>query len=76
MRDKYDMKVAEFKKELTSLSVEELEQKLDGLRRDLFNMQLNAATAHLKDYSQFNKLRKNVARVLTVIKQKKHEAQA
>jgi len=70
------MKVAELNKELEKMSVTELQQKLEGLRRELFNIKLNAATAHVKDYSQFDKLKKNIARVLTFIRQKEQEAAA
>lgn len=65
--------MTDFNKTLKEMSVSELEQKLDDLRRELFNTQLNAATTHLKDYSQFSKLKKNIARVLTYINQKKRD---
>lgn len=59
------MKTNDFKKELASLSVAELQERLDALRRDLFSLKLNSSTAHIKDYSQFKKLKTNIARVLT-----------
>ncbi len=55
---------------MQELNFDELQQKVEQLQRELFSMRLNASTAHVKDYSQFNKLRKDIARVLTVIKQK------
>lgn len=64
------MKKIIFNKELQELNFDELQQKAEQLQRELFSMRLNASTAHVKDYSQFNKLRKDIARVLTVIKQK------
>ena len=67
------MKIAKFNEELKQLDLAALQQKLDDVRRELFNIQLNVATAHLKDYSQFKKLKKNVARVLTCIQQKKQK---
>lgn len=59
------MKINDFKKELASLNNVELQERLDTLRRDLFSLKLNSSTAHIKDYSQFKKLKNNIARVLT-----------
>ena len=35
------------------------------MRRELFRLKINVATAHVKDYSEFKKGRRNIARVLT-----------
>jgi ribosomal protein L29 len=59
------MKTTKFKDEFKQLGVQELNEKLDALRREYFGLKLNAATSHVKDYSQFNKLRKNIARLET-----------
>lgn len=64
------MKITEFKNEIKSMGQKDLMTKLDSLRRDLFSLRLNSMTSHVKDYSQFNKIRKNIARVLTVLRQK------
>ncbi|MBN1549733.1 50S ribosomal protein L29 [Candidatus Babeliales bacterium] len=58
------------KQELHNSSVQELREKVEGYRRELFSLQLNATTAHVKDYSQFSKLKKNLARALTYLSQK------
>ena len=63
------MKKIEFKKELKQLSFDQLCEKLEGLRKNLFGLRLNATTAHLKDYSQFKKFRKQIACVLTLMHQ-------
>ena len=65
------MKVTKVRDELKKMSDEELVKKYHELGRELFNIKLNAATAHLKDYSQFNKLRKDIARVATYLRQPK-----
>ncbi len=67
------MKVTKFKQELDGLSVQDLRKKLDQLRREAFSLRLNATTAHIKDYSEFKKFRKNVARVLTRLQAAAHE---
>jgi ribosomal protein L29 len=56
------MKVNEIKEELQRLSVNELKVRLDEMRQELFGYRLNSTTAHVKDYSQFKKLRKHIAR--------------
>ena len=66
------MKITKFKNDISSLSSESLVEKLDHLKRELFGLRLNATTSHLKDYSQFNKLRKNIARVITRLQEQKH----
>ena len=64
------MKVDEIKKELKELNVKQLQEKLDSWQRELFSLRLNSSTTHIKDYSQFNKVRKNIARALTYISKK------
>lgn len=56
--------------ELKGMSESELREKVDGFRRELFGLRLNASTSHIKDCSQFKKLRKNIARGLTLLSQK------
>lgn len=64
------MKKANINKELIELGVIELKAKVIEWRRQLLSLRLNAATSHVKDFSQFNKLRKNIARGLTYLKLK------
>jgi len=69
------MKELEFAQGLGKLSVEDLRGRLEGARRDLFGLRLNAATSHIKDYSQYKKLRREIARILTVIHLKENMLQ-
>lgn len=64
------MKLKTFKEELKQLGLEELKVKADSLRRDWFGLKLRASTEHIKDYSIFKKLRKDIARALTYENQK------
>ncbi len=64
------MKVDKFKQELEQMSDAEVQGKLENVRRELFSLRLNASTAHIKDYSLFKKLRKDVARILTFLRKK------
>lgn len=54
--------------EFKNLSVNEIQEQVDGLRRELFSLRINAATQHVKDYSRFKKLRKSIARGLTELR--------
>ena len=62
------MKTHDIKNDIKNMSDKELVVKLDALRRELFTLRLNTATAHVKDYSQFNKARKNILCVLTFLR--------
>jgi len=64
------MKVTSQRQELKELSKENLQEKVNELRKKLFALKLNAATAHIKDYSQFKHLKRAIARALTYLKQK------
>ena len=63
------MKVTNSRQEFKGLSKEDLQEKVNGLRKQLFSLRLNAATAHVKDYSQFKLLRRAIARGLTYLRQ-------
>ena len=64
------MKTGKLKEELKQDSVQALAAKVDAARRELFRLKINVATAHVKDYSQFKKGRRNIARLLTYLRQK------
>lgn len=64
------MKITHFKDEIKKLEIKDLLLKLDTVKRDNFSLRLNSSTSHVKDYSQFEKGKKNVARLLTLLRQK------
>lgn len=45
-----------------------LVKEVTEFKKELFNLKLNKSTAHVKDYSQFRKLRVKVAKALTQLK--------
>lgn len=69
------MKRTEFKKELAGMKPQELKDKLDALRRDLFGLKLNSSTSRVQDYSQFKKIKINIAQVLTYMQRTEQKAQ-
>jgi large subunit ribosomal protein L29 len=54
---------------LRTKSFKELQQELLSLRREQFALRLQRATGQLPKPDQFGKVRKNIARVLTVQRQ-------
>ena len=57
-------------KELRDLSVAELEKKTADLNQELFNLRFQLHTGHLENSSRISQVRKDIARVYTVIKEK------
>lgn len=55
------------KNELKNLNAAQIKEKIESYRRELFSLRLTSATSHIKDNSQFNKLKKNIARALTFL---------
>ena len=48
---------------------EELDEELIGLRREQFNLRMQRATGQLVRSDQFGKVRHNIARIKTVIRE-------
>ena len=59
--------------EVRELDVDELERRLVETRRELFNLRFQHATGQLENTGQLKEVRKNIARLLTVLNQKKQE---
>jgi large subunit ribosomal protein L29 len=58
-------------KELRELTVKDLYGKLMELKKEYFNLRFQQATGQLEKTSQLKEVRKSIARVLTVINEKK-----
>ena len=63
------MKAKELK-EIRGLSVEDLEKKLQGLKKDLFMLRMQLATNQLDNPMQITLVRKDIARIKTIIREK------
>lgn len=57
-------------KELRDLSVDDLEKKSADLNQELFNLRFQLHTGHLDNPARISQVRKDIARVYTVIKEK------
>jgi len=60
--------------EVVTLSPDELEEKLTGLKKDLFFLRMQHATNQLDNPIRIAQTRKDIARVKTVIRQKQLES--
>ena len=63
------MKAKEIK-EIRGLSVEKLEAKLQELKKDLFMLRMQHATNQLENPMQIAAVKKDIARVKTIIREK------
>jgi large subunit ribosomal protein L29 len=59
--------------EIRNMSVEELDKKLNELKKDLFMLRMQHATNHLDNPIKISNVRRDIARVKTVIREKQLE---
>ena len=56
--------------ELRQLSTDELTQKLRDSKEELFNLRFQAATGQLESHGRLGAVRKEIARIYTVIRER------
>lgn len=64
------MKTKEYLNELRAKSVQELNEDLVAAKKELFNLRFQNATNQLDNTSRINEVRKQIARIQTVISSK------
>ena len=64
------MKTKSYLDGLKNKTVEELNQDLVAAKKELFNLRFQNATNQLDNTSRINEVRKNIARIQTVMTQK------
>ena len=64
------VKLKDYKNELYAKSLEELQSELVAAKKELFNLRFQNATNQLENTSRIKVVRKNIARIQTVIAQK------
>ena len=64
------MKTKDFMTELNGKSVDELQNDLVAAKKELFNLRFQNATNLLDNTSRIKEVRKNIARIQTVIAKK------
>ena len=61
------MKINAFVEDLRKKSVSELNEELVAAKKELFNLRFQNATNQLENISRIKEVRKNIARIQTVI---------
>ena len=64
------MKTKDYMNELNAKSDDELQNELVAAKKELFNLRFQNATNQLENTSRIKDVRKNIARIQTVIAQK------
>lgn len=57
-------------KEIRDLTTEEINKKIIECKEELFNLRFNQATGNLEKPSRINELRKQVARMKTILRER------
>ena len=68
------MKIKTFVEDLKAKSVAELNEELVAAKKELFNLRFQNATNQLDNTSRIKEVRKNIARIQTVISEKSQNA--
>lgn len=69
------MKINDYVKDLKEKSVAELNDELVAAKKELFNLRFQNATNQLDNTNRIKEVRKNIARIQTVITEKANAAQ-
>ena len=69
------MKTSAYVKELNNKTVAELKAELVDAKKELFNLRFQNATNQLDNTSRIKEVRKNIARIQTVITEKENVAE-
>jgi large subunit ribosomal protein L29 len=62
--------------DVRGLTADQLKDKLADLKKEQFNLRFQKATGQLEKTSRINEVRKDIARVKTIARQKAAEAKA
>ena len=69
------MKINKFVEDLKAKSAAELNEELVAAKKELFNLRFQNATNQLDNTSRIKEVRKNIARIQTVITEKANAAE-
>jgi large subunit ribosomal protein L29 len=56
--------------EMRDLTAEELEQRYDDTRKELFNLRIQQSTGQIEKATRIRVLRRDVARILTLMRER------
>lgn len=60
--------------QLRRMSLAELQKELDNLRTEQYRLRVQQTIGQLKDTDSMRQLKRNIARILTIINEKRREA--
>ena len=60
-------------KEITKLTKDEVNNKINSLKKDLFNFRFRKINGQLEDSSKIPQIKKDVAKILTKLNTKKND---
>jgi len=60
--------------QLRRMSLAELQKELDHLRNEQYRLRVQKTVGQLKDTDSMRQLKRNIARILTIINEKRREA--
>lgn len=60
--------------EIREMSIEKIQEELDDAREALMRLRFQLTTGELTDHTQIRFTRRNIARLLTILKEKEGEA--
>ena len=64
------MKTTEYLKQLSNMNPAQLEEELVSAKKELFNLRFQNATNQLQNTSRIQEVRRNIARIQTLIRAK------
>lgn len=60
--------------QLRRMSIAELQKELDNLRNEQYRLRVQQTIGQLKDTDSMRQIKRNIARILTIINEKRREA--
>lgn len=64
------VKIRELKSKIREMTPLELKQRLSDSKEELFNLRFQLATGHLEDSSKVRQIRKQIARLQTILRER------
>ena len=65
--------MAKKKKDINDMSIDELLDSLNDLKKEIFNINIQKLAGQFEDTSQISKKKKDIARIKTIISKNKNE---
>ena len=70
------MKKTDVLKSVRKMTVEEINAKIAELKEELFNLKFQAAVGNIENPARMNEIKKNIARMKTVLTEKENASKA